>query len=171
MATPFTGAWGTIQLALTNVVVQSIPNLAQGSVPDSALDSLLADAQTKSQQAPGQGEVVVANDTTRSAGGTATAAVAVAGPGGKEPGRIRGGRRRGVTERQRPLWLLLPGGMLMTLIILIPLAMAVYISLTDLDQYTLRRWLQAPFIGLAELRRGVQRRGCRTRSGSASRSR
>jgi multiple sugar transport system substrate-binding protein len=51
VATPFTGAWGTIQLALTNVVVQSIPNLAQGSVPDSQLDSLLADAQTKSQQA------------------------------------------------------------------------------------------------------------------------
>src|SRR3954452_11727127 len=90
----------------------------------------------------------MANDTTRSTGGTATAAVAVAGPDGKEPGRIRGGRRRGVTERQRPLWLLLPGGILMTLIILIPLAMAVYISLTDLDQYTLRRWLQAPFIGL-----------------------
>jgi multiple sugar transport system substrate-binding protein len=51
VATPFTGAWGTIQLALTNVAVQSIPNLAQGSVPDSQLDSLLADAQTKSQQA------------------------------------------------------------------------------------------------------------------------
>ena len=51
VATPFTGAWGTIQLALTNVVVQSIPNLAKGSVPDSQLDGLLADAQTKSQQA------------------------------------------------------------------------------------------------------------------------
>jgi multiple sugar transport system substrate-binding protein len=51
VATPFTGAWGTIQLALTNVVVQAVPNLAQGSVPDSQLDSLLADAQTKSQQA------------------------------------------------------------------------------------------------------------------------
>src|SRR3954470_13893373 len=51
VATPFTGAWGTIQLALTNVAVQSIPNLSQGSVPDSQLDSLLADAQTKSQQA------------------------------------------------------------------------------------------------------------------------
>ena len=29
----------------------------------------------------------MANDTTGPAGGTATAAVAVAGPGGKEPGR------------------------------------------------------------------------------------
>jgi multiple sugar transport system permease protein len=91
---------------------------------------------------------VAGDGTTRSAGGTATATVAVAGPGGTEPGRGRGGRRRGVTERQRPLWLLIPGGLLMTLIILIPLALAVYISLTDLDQYTLRRWLEAPFIGL-----------------------
>jgi multiple sugar transport system permease protein len=90
---------------------------------------------------------VAANDTTRSAGGTATAAVAVAGPAGKQPGRM-GRRQRGVTERQRPLWLLLPGGILMTVIILIPLAMAVYMALTDLDQYTLRRWLDAPFIGL-----------------------
>jgi multiple sugar transport system permease protein len=56
-------------------------------------------------------------------------------------------RRRGVTERQRPLWLLAPGGVLMTLVILIPLVLAFYISLIDLDQYTLRRWLQAPFIG------------------------
>jgi multiple sugar transport system permease protein len=37
---------------------------------------------------------------------------------------------------------------LMTLIIIIPLLLAFYISLTDLDQYTLRRWLDAPFIGL-----------------------
>jgi multiple sugar transport system permease protein len=92
---------------------------------------------------------VAANDTTRSAAGTATATQAVAGPAGGEGGpRGPGKRRRGVTERQRPLWLLIPGGLLMTVIILIPLALAVYISLTDLDQYTLRRWLQAPFIGL-----------------------
>ena len=30
MATPFTGAWGDIQLALTNVVVQSRPGPGQG---------------------------------------------------------------------------------------------------------------------------------------------
>lgn len=57
-------------------------------------------------------------------------------------------RRRGVTERQRPLWLLTPGGLLMVLVILIPLALALWISLIDLDQYTLRRWIEAPFIGL-----------------------
>lgn len=57
-------------------------------------------------------------------------------------------RRRGVTQRQRPLWLLAPGGILMTLIIVLPLLLAIYLSLIDLDQYTLRRWLEAPFIGL-----------------------
>jgi len=51
VATPFTGAWGSIQLALTNVVVQSIPELAKGSVPDSSLDSRLADAQKSAQSA------------------------------------------------------------------------------------------------------------------------
>jgi multiple sugar transport system permease protein len=60
------------------------------------------------------------------------------------------GRRRGRTPgRQRPpLWLLTPGGLLIILIIIIPLLLAVYISLIDLDQYTLRAWLEAPFIGL-----------------------
>jgi multiple sugar transport system permease protein len=58
-------------------------------------------------------------------------------------------RRRGVTERQRPLWLLTPGGVLMIVILLIPLALALWISLIDLDQYSLRRWIEAPFIGFA----------------------
>jgi multiple sugar transport system permease protein len=58
-------------------------------------------------------------------------------------------RRRGATERQRPLWLLTPGGLLMVVVILIPLVLALWISLIDLDQYTLRRWVEAPFIGLA----------------------
>jgi multiple sugar transport system permease protein len=79
-----------------------------------------------------------------------SAATMAAGPGPATPpvesGRER--RRRGVTERQRPLWLLIPGGLLMTLIIIIPLLLAIYLSLIDLDQYNLRRWLDAPFIGL-----------------------
>ncbi|WP_306204680.1 ABC transporter substrate-binding protein [Actinoplanes sp. RD1] len=49
VATPFTGAWADIQLALTNVVVQSIPDLAKGGVPQ--LDSRLADAQKAAQSA------------------------------------------------------------------------------------------------------------------------
>jgi multiple sugar transport system substrate-binding protein len=51
VATPFTGAWGDIQLALTNVVVQSIPDLSKGSVSDAQLDSRLAAAQQTSQSA------------------------------------------------------------------------------------------------------------------------
>ena len=55
---------------------------------------------------------------------------------------------RKVSEQQRPLWLLTPGGLLMTLIIIIPLLLALWISFIDLDQYTLRRWVEAPFIGI-----------------------
>ncbi len=51
VATPFTGAWGDIQLALTNVVVQSLPDLAKGSISDSQLDSRLAAAQNTAQSA------------------------------------------------------------------------------------------------------------------------
>lgn len=53
-----------------------------------------------------------------------------------------------VTERNRPMWLLAPGGLLMTVVILAPLALGMYMSLIDLDQYTLRRWIRASFIGL-----------------------
>lgn len=56
---------------------------------------------------------------------------------------------RPLSRRQRPLWMLTPGGVLMTLVIVIPFLIGVWISLTDLDQYSLRRWLSAPFIGLA----------------------
>src|SRR4051794_18233084 len=88
------------------------------------------------------------NPTTTQGPGSAT--TLAAGPGSATPAAPggRSKRRRGVTERQRPLWLLAPGGLLMTLIILIPLGLAVWISLIDLDQYTLRRWLDAVFIGL-----------------------
>jgi multiple sugar transport system substrate-binding protein len=49
VATPFTGAWADIQLALTNVVVQSIPDLAKGSISDAQIDSRLAAAQKAAQ--------------------------------------------------------------------------------------------------------------------------
>jgi multiple sugar transport system substrate-binding protein len=48
-ATPFTGAWGDIQLALLNVTVQSIPDLSKGSIDESALAQRIKDAQTKGQ--------------------------------------------------------------------------------------------------------------------------
>jgi multiple sugar transport system substrate-binding protein len=49
VATPFTGAWSDIQLALTNVAVQSLPDLSKGSVSDAQLDSRLAAAQKSAQ--------------------------------------------------------------------------------------------------------------------------
>jgi multiple sugar transport system permease protein len=67
-------------------------------------------------------------------------------PATADPPRKPSGK--GVTQRQRPLWLLAPGGLLMTLIIVIPFLLAIWIALIDLDQYTLRRWLDAPFIGI-----------------------
>jgi multiple sugar transport system substrate-binding protein len=51
VATPFTGAWGDIQLALTNIAVQSIPDQSKGSVSDAALSARLAEAQKTAQSA------------------------------------------------------------------------------------------------------------------------
>jgi multiple sugar transport system substrate-binding protein len=49
VATPFTGAWADMQLALTNVVVQSLPDLSKGPVSDAQLDGRLATAQKAAQ--------------------------------------------------------------------------------------------------------------------------
>jgi multiple sugar transport system substrate-binding protein len=49
VATPFSGAWADTQLALMNVVVQTIPDLASGSVSTSKLQSLLTAAQKTAQ--------------------------------------------------------------------------------------------------------------------------
>jgi multiple sugar transport system permease protein len=68
-------------------------------------------------------------------------------------------RRRPVARRQRPLWMLAPGGLLMTVVILIPLMIGVYISLIDLDQYTLRHWISAPFVGLQNYVEAVSETG------------
>ena len=51
MGTPFSGAWGQVQLALVNVVVQSVPNLAAGKVDDGHLRGLIAQAQATAQSA------------------------------------------------------------------------------------------------------------------------
>jgi multiple sugar transport system substrate-binding protein len=49
VATPFTGAWSDIQLALTNIAVQSLPDLSKGSVSPAAIDSRVATAQKSAQ--------------------------------------------------------------------------------------------------------------------------
>ena len=49
----------------------------------------------------------------------------------------------------RPMWLLWPSVLLLVVIIGIPLLIAIYISFLNLDQYTLKSWIQAPWVGLA----------------------
>jgi len=51
VATPFTGAWSEIQLALTNVAVQSLPDLAKGSLSTAQIEARVADAQKSAQTA------------------------------------------------------------------------------------------------------------------------
>ncbi|MFI5912528.1 carbohydrate ABC transporter permease [Dactylosporangium sp. NPDC051541] len=55
---------------------------------------------------------------------------------------------KAVSRRQRPLWMLAPGGVLMAVVILVPLAVALLVSTLDLNQYTLRQWTDAPGVGL-----------------------
>jgi multiple sugar transport system substrate-binding protein len=49
--TPYTGAWSEVQLALTNVTVQSRAELAAGKVPPEVIAARLAEAQGTSQAA------------------------------------------------------------------------------------------------------------------------
>ncbi|MDQ0209614.1 carbohydrate ABC transporter permease [Arthrobacter bambusae] len=64
--------------------------------------------------------------------------------GGQPPAK----RRRTVSERNRPLWMLTPGALLIGLIIVVPLILGIYIAMLQLDQYTIRKWISAPFVGL-----------------------
>nr|BFE61343.1 sugar ABC transporter permease [Dactylosporangium thailandense] len=59
---------------------------------------------------------------------------------------------KAVSRRQRPLWMLAPGGVLMVVVILVPLAVALLVSTLDLNQYTLRQWTDAPNIWLDNYR-------------------
>jgi multiple sugar transport system permease protein len=47
------------------------------------------------------------------------------------------------------LWLLIPGGSLLILIILMPFALAVWMGFLDLDEYSLRDWVSARFLGVS----------------------
>src|SRR5205814_4014143 len=49
----------------------------------------------------------------------------------------------------RPMWLVWPSIVLLVVIIGIPLLIAIYISFLSLDQYTLRSWIHAPWVGLS----------------------
>ncbi len=83
-------------------------------------------------------------DTTRTEEHRATTTAAATG------GRTPGARRPTTTDgpERRPLWLLAPTSVLLAVIVVVPLVLAVWVSLLDLNQYTLRQWLSAPFIAL-----------------------
>ncbi len=49
----------------------------------------------------------------------------------------------------RPMWLMWPSVFLLVVIIGIPFLIALYISFLNLDQYTLRSWIHAPWVGIS----------------------
>jgi len=57
---------------------------------------------------------------------------------------VRGDRRFGDCS----LWMMWPSIILLILVIGVPFVLATYISFLDLDQFTLRSWVAAPWIGL-----------------------
>jgi multiple sugar transport system permease protein len=62
---------------------------------------------------------------------------------------VGGERGRGRIFGGRPFWLMWPSVVLLIVIIGIPLLIAIYISFLSLDQYTLRSWISAPWVGLS----------------------
>jgi multiple sugar transport system permease protein len=57
-------------------------------------------------------------------------------------------RGRGRTAGDRPLWLMWPNIVVVLLIVALPFLIAVYTSFLSVDQYTLRQWVRAPWVGL-----------------------
>lgn len=70
-------------------------------------------------------------------------------PEADDPQPFRSRRRRAQRRSaDRPLWLLLPSAALLLLVIVVPFLIAVYISFLALDQFSLRQWIDAPWVGL-----------------------
>ncbi|HZR38945.1 MAG TPA: sugar ABC transporter permease [Ktedonobacteraceae bacterium] len=65
------------------------------------------------------------------------------------PALLQPVRGKGPVGGRRPLWLMWPSVALLVLIIGVPFLIAFYISFLDLDQYTLRSWIHAPWVGLS----------------------
>lgn len=82
-----------------------------------------------------------------------------AGEAPTAPPADRGRAAKQASPIRRPLWLLVPPGVLVLVVIGIPLVLAVVISLLDLDQYTLRSWFTAPFVGLGNYVEAVTEAG------------
>lgn len=48
-----------------------------------------------------------------------------------------------------PFYLLVPTVLFLVVVVLVPFILGFYVSLTDLNQYTIANWQHAPFIGLS----------------------
>ena len=83
-----------------------------------------------------------------SAGQSAPSGLAGKTPSGRGGPTATVRHRRGVTASNRPLWMMIPGGVLMIFVVVVPILLGLYMSVLNLDQYTLRQWLSAPFAGL-----------------------
>ena len=134
--TAFTGAWADVQNGVTNVVTQSQPSLADGSYDTGAVKALLDTANTSAQSALDRAQK--SDGSTRWQGRPR--------PCHRQPSPGAPAPRRG-DIRGRPLWLMWPNLILLIVVIVIPFLIGVYISFLDLDQYTLRKFFKAPFIG------------------------
>jgi multiple sugar transport system permease protein len=62
---------------------------------------------------------------------------------------LQRGRGKSLTIGRRPFWLMWPSVFLLVVIVVIPFLIAFYISFLELDQYTLRSWVHAPWVGLS----------------------
>ena len=64
-----------------------------------------------------------------------------------EESNTRPKRRSGRAAGDRPMWLLWPSVVVVLLIVAVPFLIAVYTSFLSVDQYTLRQWVGAPWVG------------------------
>jgi multiple sugar transport system permease protein len=69
-------------------------------------------------------------------------------PPASEVDAARSKRRSKRITSDRPLWLIWPNIAAVALIVAIPFLIALYTSFLSVDQYTLRQWTSAPWVGL-----------------------
>lgn len=70
---------------------------------------------------------------------------------GQKPGREKQKRPRSFLA----LWLILPAMILELLVHIVPMLLGVWIGFLDLDQFTIRNWVGAPFVGLRNFAEGL----------------
>lgn len=133
--TPFVGSWSQIQVSLTEISTKNCPSSPRAHPREHAHPAALRRADGRPEGARLRADV------------SATVRPAEVTPDLRRSGS-RTRRDRGRRE-PRPWWMIAPLGVLLTVVILIPAAMAVWFSLLGLNQYTLRTWTRSAFVGLS----------------------